>query len=34
LAGKQAAEKLGVRAMTANSLIENLSDAFFELESI
>ncbi|GAB4017340.1 MAG: NAD(P)H-hydrate dehydratase [Bdellovibrio sp.] len=32
LAGKHAAEKEGVRAMTAMSIIDHLSDAFFELD--
>ncbi|PIP95743.1 MAG: hypothetical protein COW00_00375 [Bdellovibrio sp. CG12_big_fil_rev_8_21_14_0_65_39_13] len=33
LAGKHAADKLGVRAMTAVSIIDYLSDAFFELDA-
>ena len=32
LAGKYAVGKLGARSMTAGSIIEHLSDAFFELE--
>ena len=34
LAGKHAAKKYGQRAMTARSIIECLSDAFLEFDSI